>query len=192
LSDSLRYFIEQNAQMLFNNLRVYVKRSTIATWDTVDDVTRSVLNDVVVEALKHEDRFDPDRGRPIAWLLGIGANVIQRRRQAISKRNHREPNLHDLMNIQQAELSVAELWEQVANLTAADPADQMQEEERLWEILGLVPEEDQHVITLAILHEMNGQELAQALHVNPGAARMRLHRALRRLQQAWQQHEPQY
>jgi len=56
-------------------------------------------------------------------------------------------------------------------------------------MLSLVSKEDQKILRLAILVGMNGVELAQALGTNPGAARVRLHRALGRLQVAWQKQQ---
>jgi RNA polymerase sigma factor (sigma-70 family) len=185
-------FIELNAQTLYSNLRIYVKRSGIAGLSTVDDITRAVLSDVVVEALNHEDRFDPARGGPMAWLLGIGINMIRRRQQALGKRSQREPLLRDLHSARQQQASDEELWDRIANLSIAGPAAELEEEERVQEILGSISEGDRYVVRLAILHGLNGRELAQVLDVKPSTARMRLHRALRRLHQAWQQYERQY
>lgn len=190
MSQPLKQFIEQHAQELFYSLRVYVRNAGITENGTLDDVTRAVLSDVVVEALSHEERFDPDRPA-MAWLLRIGANVIRRRRDALGKRSQREPLMDDSRRSTQDTEAATELWKRIAELAVDDPEDVLAMEDRVREMLELVSEDDQHVIRLAVLYELDGQDLAHALGVNPGAARMRLHRALRRLGQAWQQHEHQ-
>jgi DNA-directed RNA polymerase specialized sigma24 family protein len=40
-------------------------------------------------------------------------------------------------------------------------------------------------LRLAVLHDLTGEALAQELGIKPGAARVRLHRALNRLREAW-------
>ena len=45
--------------------------------------------------------------------------------------------------------------------------------------------EDQQLLRLAILEDYEREALARKLGVTPGTARMRLHRALRRLRVAW-------
>jgi len=52
-------------------------------------------------------------------------------------------------------------------------------------MLSLVSEEDQQVLRLALLEEVKAEALAQRLGTTIGTARMRLHRALRRLRTAW-------
>ncbi|MBX3061605.1 MAG: hypothetical protein KF726_01440 [Anaerolineae bacterium] len=47
--------------------------------------------------------------------------------------------------------------------------------------MALVSVEDARLLKLAVLHDLDGDELAQELGITAGAARVRLHRALRRL-----------
>jgi RNA polymerase sigma-70 factor (ECF subfamily) len=51
-------------------------------------------------------------------------------------------------------------------------------------LLEHVPVSDREVLRLALIHELDGESLARALGVRPGAARVRLHRALGRLREA--------
>lgn len=188
MSHPLKQFIEKNAQELFYSLRVYVSKAGISDYRTLDDVTRAVLSDMVVEALNHAERFDPERS-PKAWLLGVGANVIRRRQQAVGKHNQREPFVRDLTSVRREQESDAELWDQVVGAVVDGPAVALEMEERVKGMLELVSKDDQRVLRLAILNDLNGEELAGALEVTPGTARVRLHRALQRLRQAWQQRE---
>jgi RNA polymerase sigma-70 factor (ECF subfamily) len=98
----------------------------------------------------------------------------------------RDLYLHD-----QVALSEEELFDRLATLTVAEPEQGMEANEEVSTTLALVSENDQRVLRLAVLHDLNGKELAAELGVTPGAARVRLHRALNRLRDAWQAQEPQ-
>lgn len=175
-STRLRQFIEREGETLRGTLRLYLYRAGLP--ESPDDL----LNDVVVEALRHEGRFRPD-GQPRAWLLGIAANLIKRRSAARARRERREPLLRDLYGSTEESLSDDELFDWLASLTgqAADPPALDDEAHTL---LACVSSDDQRVLMLAILHGLDGEALARELGTTPGAARVRLHRALRRLRDA--------
>lgn len=61
----------------------------------------------------------------------------------------------------------------------------MEADEAVAEILGRISSDDAQVIRLAVLHDLNGEELGRVLDITRGAARVRLHRALNRLRAAW-------
>src|SRR5579884_3267092 len=67
----------------------------------------------------------------------------------------------------------------------AEPGKKLEEDERVNEMLALVSKEDQEVLRLALLHELDMKTVARILHVTPGTARVRLHRAIHRLRIAW-------
>jgi len=52
--------------------------------------------------------------------------------------------------------------------------------------LVLLSPDDQRVIRLAVLAEVDGEALAAALGITAGAARVRLHRAIKRLRARYQ------
>lgn len=80
-------------------------------------------------------------------------------------------------------------FDQIASLTVPGPEQEIEAQEQAREILSLVSVE--HILRLALLHDLDGQMLAQTLGVLPSTARSRLHRALARLRTAWVQHEQQ-
>jgi RNA polymerase sigma factor (sigma-70 family) len=118
--------------------------------------------------------------------LGIAANLIKRKQAGCATRNRREPLVRDLCSPAQAAVSEDELFDRLAALDVSDLAQDLEANEEVSAILAHVSEDDQRVLRLAVLHDLNGDELAQALGVTPGAARVRLHRALNRLREAWQ------
>lgn len=180
----LRQFIEEEAESLLSTLRYYVQRARLAKGESVKEVALELLNEVVVEALEHADRFNPSR-QPRAWLLGIAANLIKQKQAGIAKRTQREVFVRDLLDTNQDTLSDGELFDRIASLTIGPPQD-LESNEQAAKILALVSEGDGKVLRLAVLQELNGEELAKELGITPGAARVRLHRALNRLRDAWQ------
>lgn len=180
---SLQEFIAEESDMLRRVLRSYVLRLGRMRHTTPDAAASELLNEVVVEALHHADRFDPTR-QPKAWLLGIAANLLRRQQNEVNQREHREPLMRDLIEDEAA--SDDELFDQLAEISTntSDPARISEANEALVGLLSAVSMEDQHILRLAVLHEMNGDEVAQAFGITSGAARVRLHRALRRLRAA--------
>jgi DNA-directed RNA polymerase specialized sigma24 family protein len=72
----LRAFIEAEADRLLGILRHYLVRANLTDQRGATLGATELLNEVVVEALEHADRFRPS-GQPMAWLLGIAANLIK-------------------------------------------------------------------------------------------------------------------
>jgi RNA polymerase sigma factor (sigma-70 family) len=181
----LRRFIEENTETLLGTLRTYVVRASLADSQGATLAAAELLNEVTVEALEHAERFRPS-GQPRAWLLGIAANLIKRKQAGRATRNRREPLVRDLYPHAQATISEDELFDRLAALDASDLTQDLETNEEVSAMLALVSDDDRRVLRLAVLHDLNGKELAQALGVTPGAARVRLHRTLNRLREAWQ------
>lgn len=177
----LRAYIERDAGALTGVLRLYLSRAGI-TDQPLESAANDLLNDVIVEALAHETRFRDD-GQPRAWLLGIAANLIRRRQAEQIRRNQREPLARDLF-ADEALLSDDELFDRVAALATPDQGDPAIVSE-INAMLGELSLDDQQVIRLAVFAEMDGEALAVSLGTTPGAARVRLHRALGRLKQVY-------
>jgi RNA polymerase sigma-70 factor (ECF subfamily) len=182
--DLLRQFIARESEALLKTLRYYVVRAGLAHRGDAVPIASELLNDVVVEALQHADRFRPS-GQPMAWLLGIAANLIKRRQAARATRDRREPLVSDLCSGTQYALSEDELFDRIASLAATRPIADWEANEAASAILACVSKNDQRVLRLAILHDLSGEALALELGIKPGAARVRLYRALNRLRKAW-------
>jgi RNA polymerase sigma factor (sigma-70 family) len=184
----LRQFLETETEALLGTLRFYVVRAGLAVEQGAGLAAVELLNEVAVEALDHADRFRP-AGQPRAWLLGIAANLIKRKQATRATRNRREPLAHDLVPGSHETMTEDEVFDRLVALATGDPAQELAESQEVDAILAHVSEGDRRVLRLAVLHELNGEELARALGVTPGAARVRLHRALHRLRAALPDHE---
>jgi RNA polymerase sigma factor (sigma-70 family) len=177
-------FITDNVASLLGIIRSYVKRMGLASGEEVPTVALEVLQEVVLEALAHADRFNPT-GQPMAWLLGIAINVIKRNKAELIKRSQRELSMSDLSLMQEEHLSESELFDQLTTNSSAGPDQEIAANEQAELLLSLVSPEDQHILMLAFLQGFEREALAQKLGISPGATRVRLHRALKRLRLAW-------
>lgn len=179
----LSQFIETEADLLFKTICFYVYRAGLGAGVAAREVAQEVLGDVVVEALHNAERFDPERS-PRAWLLGIAAKVILRYQERARKLSA-EVAVQDAALTQDEGVSSQEIWDRLTTIAPHSIADEVVANEEAASLLALVSEADQRVLRLAILHDLSGDRLAQALGVKPGAARVQLHRAITRLRDAW-------
>lgn len=177
-------FIAAEREVLLGTLRVYVLRGGLAQGQGADAVAAELLGEVTMQAVASAERFRPG-ARPMPWLLGIAANLVKRQQVARAKRARREPLVAEVVGRGGEGLSEAELFDRLGAVAASNPGQALEADETVAEILGRVSPDDAEVIRLAVLHDLNGEELGRVLDITPGAARVRLHRALNRLRAAW-------
>lgn len=177
-------FIADNTGALLGSIRSYVQRMGLAGGEKVANVAVEVLQEVVIEALDHVERFDPTR-QPMAWLLGIALNIIKRKRVEVAKRQQREWSIARLRVAQSEPLSEEEMLDQLSARTSIGPEQDVEEREQARLILSLVSAEDQQILRMAFVLDFEREALAKELGITPVAARVRLHRALGRLRTAW-------
>lgn len=182
-------YIAGNAASLLGIIRSYVMRMGLASGEDVATVALEVLQQVVLEALDHAERFD-STGQPMAWLLGIAMNIIKRNKAERIKSSQRELSMSDLSLMQEEDLSESELFDQLVAHSDAGLDQEIAANEQAGLLLSLVSPEDQHILMLAFLEGYEREALAQKLGITPGATRVRLHRALKRLRLAWSEHYP--
>lgn len=179
--DELRKVITARSDDLRRILRHYVLKAGLGEGGNTDAIAVDLLNDVVVEALRHAERL-PQQDNAMPWLLGIGVNLIKRRQAERVRLNQREPLLRDLYPTET--LSDDDLIDQFA--AAAEAPEQQLERQGFWErLFSHTSADDQRILRLAVLNGMDGDALGAELGISAGAARVRLHRALKRLRQIW-------
>ena len=180
----LTTFLMQNTEPLLGTLRSYVQRMGLARGEDVKAVALDVLQESVVEALAHAERFN-GTGQPMAWLLGIAINVIRRKKTEFAKRTHREMSIAHLAPTEHESLSEGELFDRLISCPLTPPEQDIEANEQALMMLSLVSTDDQHILRLAFLYDFDRALLAQQLGITAVAARTRLHRALNRLRVAW-------
>lgn len=189
VKQQLLLFIEAQTVALLGILRSYVQTMQLATGEEVRPVALEVLQETVIEALTHAERFDPQRPC-MAWLLGIALNIIRRKKAELAKLCLHEIQPRQFRPCYPGVQSDTELLEQLSSATVPSPEQELEEHEQAVLLLALVSAEDQRILRLALLEGFGHEALAKQLGLTPGAARVRLHRALNRLRKAWmRQHD---
>jgi RNA polymerase sigma-70 factor (ECF subfamily) len=171
----LREAVEANHERLLHSIAVMLSHAEpLRSWDQVTDHALEVLNEAVREALSHAENYDPSRSA-LAWIRGIAARVILSRRRQESRSRRC--------------LSATALgehgWEAaLARLCTGPPEESVGRELDLREALARIPAVEREIIELRYYRGLDGEELARELGISsPGAARVRLCRALRALRE---------
>lgn len=139
----------------------------------VDDpyLAADLTADVFVAAIESAGSYRRSRGEPAAWLYGIARNVVagERRRNAKELRTAARVRGRELVD----EDDLATLHERIDRESSA---------RTLHRELGALPAGERAVFELVALDGLSAGEAGQALGIGGVAARVRLHRARRRLQ----------
>lgn len=122
--------------------------------------------EIFLAAIESAHRYRPRRGTPKAWLYGIARVLVADDRRRRNRERARE-----------------ERFRGSALLDADDAAriDAAAQARRLYAAMDSLPEAERAVLELVALDELTVAEAAVAAGVQPVTARVRLHRARRRL-----------
>jgi RNA polymerase sigma factor (sigma-70 family) len=143
-----------------------------------DDAVQELFSETVATALPKQAHYDPSRPAKL-YLLGFARNIAQRmkRERAISSAMIRldAPPLSDG--------AAVDLWESLVMVHVESTETAVVDRDWMEQTLATASESDRYILQLAIVDELNGDEIAQQLGINPGTARVRLSRALQRLRE---------
>ena len=184
---ALQQLLQEQSAFFLGIISSYVVRMDLARGDTVQSVALVVWQETVIEALAHPERF-ARASQPRAWVLAVAANVLKRKRYEIARQVHHEQPISGLL-ASAVDMQEGAFFDQIVDLTVPGQEQEVEVQEQVHEMLSLVSAEDQHILRLAILHDLDGQMLAYVLGVPQSTARSRLHRAITRLRTAWTRHE---
>ena len=134
------------------------------------DVAADLTADVFVAAIEAGQTYREDRGAPVAWLFGIAQRVVaaRLRRDSRERRATARVRGRELLDVDDAE--------RINDRLAAE-----EQHRRLYAAMDQLPDGERAVLELAALDELTLAEVAIALGILPVTARVRLHRARRRL-----------
>lgn len=183
----LQSFFQENAAQLTGILCAYIVRMGPASPEFVQALAAETFQDAVLEALLHAERFDASM-QPRAWFLGIATNVLKRKRAGAARRYRFEVLTSELASTRAASCE-SDLLDQLVPRFTPNPEQELESREQVYELLALVSAADAEVLTLALLYDLDSSALARYLGISVSAARVRLHRAQRRLRAAWQRRE---
>lgn len=138
----------------------------------VDDpyLAADLTADVFVAAIESAGSYRPSRGEPVAWVFGIARNIVagERRRKAEELRTVARIRGRELVD----EDDLAALQERIDHELAS---------RALYRDLSQLPAGERAVLELVALDGLSVGETGRALVIGAVAARVRLHRARRRL-----------
>jgi RNA polymerase sigma-70 factor (ECF subfamily) len=180
----LEQYITAESASLLKTLRYYVMRAGLAAGSGIGQTADELLNETVAQAFATADRLKPDI-HPKPWLLGIAANLVKRRQSELVKRERREPLMRDLYAQTQDTLSDEELFDMLPFVTE-ESLDELEVNDHINTMFAGLSQSDADLLRMALLHDLDGNALGKALNISPGAARVRLHRALNRLRSSIQ------
>ena len=179
----LQQFLQDNAASLQAITRGYVIKTNVATSNNVEAIASEIFQETVIEVLSHASRYNPDM-QPRAWFLAIAANVLKRHKVSYAKRYRFEVLLGDSAHNQDILDRLMTYIEY-----APGPEQALIEQESVREMLALVSQDDARLLNMVLLQGWDANALASTLGITPGAVRVRVHRALSRLRDAWRQSE---
>ncbi len=155
--------------------RVLVERHTNKAYWTAYNVVRShedaqdIAQEAFIRVYRFIDRYD-NRQRFSTWLYQIVVNLaidnLRRRKGAAALERVAEAVSNEAGPVARAELS--------------------EQQERVWEVLGSVPDQYRVILVLRDIEGLPSQEVADVLNVNHATVRWRLHRGRALFKAAWE------
>jgi RNA polymerase sigma factor (sigma-70 family) len=141
----------------------------------VDDpyLTADLTADVFLAAIDSAHSYRPGRVKPIAWLYGIARNVVAGERRRTGREHSARRRLPPSAELVEED-DLARLHERI---------DAQADSRRLYTAMGRLAEGERAVLELVVLEDLSASDAARALGIGAVAARVRLHRARRLLQQ---------
>jgi RNA polymerase sigma factor (sigma-70 family) len=138
----------------------------VANRERAADLTAEIF----LAAVESAHRYRPGRGTPRAWLYGIARILVANDRRRDSREQARKERLRG-----SALLDTDDATRMDARIDAAAQS------RRLYEAMDRLPEGERAVLELVAVDELSLAKAAAAAGVRPVTARVRLHRARRKL-----------
>lgn len=161
--DALEVFYRQHLEQV----RGFIARRT-ADPETAADLTA----DVFLAAIDSSHRYEPDLGSPAGWLYGIARHVVANHHRSAYRRARAT-----------ARFRAREWLDDEATEHLVARIDAERKARAVFEALADLPEGQRAVVELVAVDGLRLDEAAQALGISPTNARVRYHRARRRLTQ---------
>jgi RNA polymerase sigma factor (sigma-70 family) len=137
------------------------------------EVAADLVAEVFAVVIERRDRFDPHKGPARAWLWGVAGVELARwrRRGAIAERARRRLGV-PVLAVDDEAISHVESLVDIASIAA-----------ELRDHVGALPPGERAALELRVFHDLPYDEVAARLGCAPGAARVRVSRALSRLRE---------
>jgi RNA polymerase sigma factor (sigma-70 family) len=120
-----------------------------------------VTSETFARAVRHRHQYDPERGKPVSWLLGIARRCLS------DFHAERRPQ-------PEAALEAA---------SSTDLEREALDRLALEEALATLSDRDMELVALRYGADLGTRAIAEVVGMSPGAVRVALHRALSRLRE---------
>ena len=168
--DATRWATDPDAFEAFYREHVEAVERFVARRVGDRDLAADLAADVFVATIESAETYDHSRGAPVAWLFGIAQFVVATRLRRTG-REHRAT-----ARIRGRELLDVDDTARINDRLAAE-----EQSRRLYTAMGRLPDGERAVLELVAVDELSLAEAAAALGIRPVTARVRFHRARRRM-----------
>ncbi len=148
-------------------IRFVARRSS-----TPSDVADAVA-DVFLRVIESGASYNPRRGEPVPWLLGIASHVVSQQRRD----QHRRSRID-------ARIAGRDLLDEDDYLRLEERIDAEREARKVQQALVRLSASQREVLDLVVTERLSTAQAAQALGISSVTARMRLMRARKLIQAA--------
>jgi len=166
----MRGFDDADAFEAFYREHVDAVQGFVARRVADPEIAADLTADVFVAAIESAETYTPSRGTPVAWLFGIAQRVVASR----WRRDGRERRM--TARVRGRELLDVDDIERLEQRLAAE-----QDSRRLYSAMSRLSANERMVLELVALDELSVGEAAAALGIHHVTARVRLHRARKRI-----------
>jgi RNA polymerase sigma-70 factor (ECF subfamily) len=153
-----------------------------------EDLAADVFQNTCVAVFTKIRQYE--RGRPARpWLYAIATNQAI---DALRKQARRGDRTTDRLNLDQSAGESGRGFLDLIAASEADPAELVEGEElrqRVRTAIATLPESLRQVVLLAYFQGLKYQDIAEALEIPVGTVKSRMHAAIARLAQAWDEIE---
>lgn len=156
----------EHQEAIGNAIRAMAYRSGAIRGEEIDDFT----SEVVLQVLSQAGKYDASRAI-VPWVMGFVGKCLANRKRQLARPQREAPAT-----------DVDASWSVFDTLLQAAEDGSNQEEVQYW--LDQLNSEDQQILRLRYFEDYDSEAIAQAMKLpSGGAARTRLHRASKRLQE---------
>lgn len=143
-----------------------------------DDLAQEAMQDVFVDAWRKRERFDPERGTVISWLMGIARNRVIDRHRAESRHSRRRDATdvhedHELLDVDDARSTGDHVADRIV---VADALDRL-------------PDRAKQVIRFAYFDRLSHAEIAERTGIPLGTVKSDIARGLERIRRDLETHD---
>lgn len=166
-----RIGFDADALEAFYRSHINTVRRFVAARVSDPHLAADLTADIFLAAIDASDTYDPKRGSPAAWLVGVARNVIA----AEFRSDARRRQLH-------GRLAGRRLLDSDSEARIEERLDAERHKRALYAALTTLSDSDRALIEMIAIDELPVADAAVALGIKTGTARVRLHRLRRSLQ----------